>query len=153
MASACKPDPANNIYECSDPKLKGDYCLSQKTSENTKSNCPTGWESTEYCTEDTFSSTFRHKCIRKCANPLLDPRSGCTKCSNPLLDAPKCTACSDPLLVYPGCDTCCLNMLLDPKSECTVCSNPLLAAPSCTTCTNPLLEYPDCRGRAPTGYP
>ena len=138
MASACKPDPANNIYECSDPKLKGDYCLSQKTSENTKSNCPNGWDPTEYCTED--SSTFRHKCIRKCANPLLDPRSGCTACSNPLL-------------VYPGCDTCCLNMLLDPKSECTVCSNPLLAAPSCTTCTNPLLEYPDCRGRAPTGYP
>ena len=146
---ACKPDPANNIYECLDPKLKGDCCLSKQTTSKTKSNCPAGWESnpTEYCTETpgVISSTYRHKCIRKCPNPLLDPRSGCTKCSsNPLLDPKDCKTCANPLFAAPKC-TACSNPLLDPKSGCTKClSNPLLAPPTCKACANSLFAAPKC---------
>ena len=145
----CKPDPANNIYECLDPKLKGDCCLSKQTTSKTKSNCPTGWESnpTEYCTETpgVISSTYRHKCIRKCPNPLLDPRSGCTKCSsNPLLDPKDCKACANSLFAAPKC-TACSNSLLDPKSGCLKCSsNPLLDPKDCKTCANSLFAAPKC---------
>jgi len=144
LGLGCKPNPAKGIFDCSDPTLTGNCCLSAQTTDKTKSNCPAGWfsdpkKSTEWCTEipGVVSSTYRHKCSRRCSNPLWDPASNCTKCLNGLA-FPNCTACANPLFAPPKC-TACSNSLLDPKSGCTKClSNPLFAPPTCGTCANPL---------------
>lgn len=162
---SCKANPSKGIYNCTDPALKGNCCLSEITPVKDRSNCPVGFESDptrgQFCEVTRKPFTYVHKCTRitSCSNKLFDPKtscksclnslfnfkSGCTKCNNLLLDPKKqCKACLSPLLdPTSGCTTCLSNPLFAPP-KCTSCANPLYAAPGCDTCKNPLFAFPDC---------
>lgn len=161
---SCKANPSKGIYNCTDPALKGNCCLSEITPVKNISNCPVGFESNpakgQFCEVTRKPYTYVHKCTRitscanklfdpktsckSCLNPLLDFKSGCTKCKNSLFAAPKCDSCSNPLLEYPDCMAC-SNPDQDIGTECQTCTNPLLEYPGCVECAdNKLLAPQSC---------
>lgn len=135
---SCKANPSRGIYDCTDPGLIGDCCLSAVTSSKDKSNCPVGFESNprmgQFCEVTRKPYTYVHKCTRitSCPNKLFDPTTSCKSCLNPFFDFKSgCTKCSNPLLDPKS---------VDPKFGCTKCLNGL-APPTCTGCANPLFIY------------